>query len=579
MGTVFKKTATKPLPQGAKIIVRKGQRFAEWKPAKGKTRTAPLTVGQDGSDRIVITTATYTAKYRDGNGRVREVATGCRDEGAARSLLTEMERRAERVKGKLLTNDEANAIDHQGKPLVEHIAAYLTHQNAKGLNRARINNSESRLKRLAANCEFRTLPDLAAVKFERWLSEQKATGMGAGTRNEYRQELVGFGNWCVRTHRLTGNPFAAVPKADAKADVRRKRRALTESELRRLLDVARRRPLSDALTIRRGKRKGETVANLKTEIVSRLERLGWERALIYKTLVLTGLRKGELASLTVGQVVLDADMPHLVLNAADEKNREGSTIPLRSDLATDLREWLADKLHTVRHATRASHVIPFEPAADQPPTRFSNAVLFDVPTGLLRILDRDLVAAGIARMIETNGKPKIDKRDERGRTVDLHALRHTFGTMLSKGGVAPRTAQAAMRHSTIDLTMNTYTDPKLLDVAGAMDSLPNFPLGAEAGQSCDGRNAVKVTGTDDFATSPFAPAFAPTTVQMRISGSIPDKVADSPKLDLRGNAFDGSAYPVKRNNPLTTGVNGLHLVERKGVEPSTSALRTQRSPN
>ena len=34
-----------------------------------------------------------------------------------------------------------------------------------------------------------------------------------------------------------------------------------------------------------------------------------------------------------------------------------------------------------------------------------------------------------------------------------------------------------MRHSTIDLTMNVYTDPKLLDVAGAVESLPALPLG------------------------------------------------------------------------------------------------------
>jgi len=40
-----------------------------------------------------------------------------------------------------------------------------------------------------------------------------------------------------------------------------------------------------------------------------------------------------------------------------------------------------------------------------------------------------------------------DKRDERGRTVDVHALRHTFGTLLSKGWGAPRTAQAAMRQA------------------------------------------------------------------------------------------------------------------------------------
>ena len=58
------------------------------------------------------------------------------------------------------------------------------------------------------------------------------------------------------------------------------------------------------------------------DFVEKLERLGRERALIYKSLVLTGLRKGELASLTVGQLELDGAMPFVVLNAADEKNRQ-----------------------------------------------------------------------------------------------------------------------------------------------------------------------------------------------------------------------------------------------------------------
>ena len=66
---------------------------------------------------------------------------------------------------------------------------------------------------------------------------------------------------------------------------------------------------------------------LRQETRRRLEWLGRERELIYKTLVLTGLRKGELASLTVGQLVLDADPPFLVLDAADEKNRKARRFP------------------------------------------------------------------------------------------------------------------------------------------------------------------------------------------------------------------------------------------------------------
>src|SRR5262249_3941195 len=123
--------------------------------------------------------------------------------------------------------------------------------------------------------------------------------------------------------------------------------------------------------------------------------------------------------------------------------------------------------------------------------------LFNVPDGLLRVFDRDLVAAGIARLVKDpkSGRTIIAKRDERGRDIDGHALRTTFGTHLSKGGVAPRTAQAAMRHSDIKLTMGVYTDPKLLDVRGALDVLPYLPLGGVPHQA----DTAKATGTDGAA--------------------------------------------------------------------------------
>jgi hypothetical protein len=48
------------------------------------------------------------------------------------------------------------------------------------------------------------------------------------------------------------------------------------------------------------------------------------------------------------------------------------------------------------------------------------------------------------------------------------------GTLLSTSGVAPRVARAAMRHSDLRLTMNVYTVPRLLDVHGALNSLPSL---------------------------------------------------------------------------------------------------------
>lgn len=55
------------------------------------------------------------------------------------------------------------------------------------------------------------------------------------------------------------------------------------------------------------------------------------------------------------------------------------------------------------------------------------------------------------------------------------------GTHLAKTGAPLQTAQAAMRHSDPSLTANVYTDPKLLDVAGAVASLPGLPLGEIGG--------------------------------------------------------------------------------------------------
>src|SRR5262249_47538753 len=148
------------------------------------------------------------------------------------------------------------------------------------------------------------------------------------------------------------------------------------------------------------KRKGERYANVRPEVRERLEVLGRERALIYKTLVLTGLRKGELASLTVGQLHLDEALPFVALDAADEKNRQGNDIPLRDDLANDLRDWLSAKLERLQAAALdAGEPIPARLPAD--------TLVFTVPDKLCKILNRDLKLAGIA------------KRDERGRVLDV----------------------------------------------------------------------------------------------------------------------------------------------------------------
>jgi integrase len=554
MGTVFRKQVTRPLPPGAETFVRKGERFARWKDRRGKTRTAPLTVGKDGSERIVTESPFYVAKYRDGAGVVREEATGCRDETAARQVLADLERKAELVRSGVITATQAAVGDHQPAPLAEHFDAYLAHLEAAGATKEHRANVKRQLRRLAADCAFGRLADLSRDALERWLSVRAREGMGARTRNTYLAAAVSFANWCSdpNVRRLASSPFEAMPKANEKADPRRQRRAMTEPELVKLLSVARERPLLEALTVRKGPRKGERYADVRPEVRTRLDRLGRERALIYKTLVLTGLRKGELASLTVVQLQLDEAVPFIALAAADEKNREGNDIPLRDDLAADLRDWLADKLTWLQEEALTSGApIPARLPPDSP--------VFDVPHKLCKILNRDLRLAG------------IPKRDDRGWVLDVHALRHTFGTMLSKGGIAPRTAQAAMRHSKIDLTMNVYTDPALLDVRGALDALPTLPLGGEQAE----REALPATGTEgDFrhGVCLVAPTVAPTPDKAVQPGSFPVIPADDGREGAEKGPFAVSAYPDKRKHPLAIAVSGCQGVGATGLEPVTPSV-------
>ena len=56
---------------------------------------------------------------------------------------------------------------------------------------------------------------------------------------------------------------------------------------------------------------------------------------------------------------------------------------------------------------------------------------------------------------ERENSTLLAEKDESGRWVDFHALRHTFITGLVTGGVNPKVAQTLARHSVITLMIAT----------------------------------------------------------------------------------------------------------------------------
>ena len=151
----------------------------------------------------------------------------------------------------------------------------------------------------------------------------------------------------------------------------------------------------------------------------------------------------------VSDLELDSPRPQITLPGTATKNGEEARLPLRSDLAAELGQWL--------HATGKR-------AQDR---------VFRVPAELVKTLKRDLAHAG------------IPFRDESGRTVDVHALRHTTATLLSRANVPPRVAQQILRHSDIKLTMQVYTDVQKTDEIHAVQALPTLPVREGRGSADD----------------------------------------------------------------------------------------------
>jgi hypothetical protein len=104
-----------------------------------------------------------------------------------------------------------------------------------------------------------------------------------------------------------------------------------------------------------------------------------------------------------------------------------------------------------------------------------------------------------------------------------------------------------MRHSDIRLTMGLYTDPKLLDVQGALEALPALPLDGTAA------DAIRATGTDDSLVRAVAPTFDNPCTEL----VFPVKMAGGSADRGKGATSDVRAIPVNESGPLSASDNGM----------------------
>lgn len=515
----------------------------------------------------------YYSLYRDLLGRVRKVPLSKNQEASEhaieglRYLLTRaaahlpIDRRdvpplVEKEFDRALKDSHHRWAQARARPIGEDLDDYEAHLRGD-VSPAHLLATMRRLRACVQACAFERLADVAAAPVKRYLLElvgrrdkRAPEGRSPRTYNVHLSSVRAFVNWCLANERLERDPLRQLAKRNEAEDVRRARRALTDDELGRLLYVAKLRPLAERgrETVRKDRpddaaaapgssdapaageakptRRGrwgwvpltyDTIdaaaararEDLKPEQVAELERVGRERVLIYSTLVHTGLRRGELLSLRWASIDDVHGKGWLSIAAADAKNRKAERLPLREDLFRELLAWRAE--------------------CGNPP---ASARVFHVGRDLVVVLKRDLKVAGIEFI------------DPRGRRLDVHALRHTTGTNLAKRGVAPRTAQALMRHSKIELTMRTYTDDSQLPLRDALAALPVLTAAAP-GKSF--QRATAQAGGPSGAARDVAPAASEPRPDL---DAIAERLAAAIAEDLADGGADGFEIPRSQTRQL-----------------------------
>jgi integrase len=171
----------------------------------------------------------------------------------------------------------------------------------------------------------------------------------------------------------------------------------------------------------------------RDEIIKLMKIVPDERRLLYALAFTTGLRAGELRALKVAD--LNHDFKALNLRAEWTKNRKPGIQPLPTMLYEALAEFTEGK----------------DP----------DAPLLKVPKDTATMMDKDLEAA------------EIPKWTPQGK-IDFHACRVAYVTFVIESGATVKEAQALARHSTPNLTMNTYartSQKRLCEVTEAVGKI------------------------------------------------------------------------------------------------------------
>ncbi len=375
----------------------------------------------------------YLVRWVDGGG-VRRTQRGFTSKRAAQEFGDDAQTRGRRVKHGLETPADQKRRQAAARPIAEHLGEYLTATQAQSSPR-HVRQVRSSIEAMIKACGWTSIGEISADAAAKILAARHKAGVGPNTINHHRTYLRSFSAWLTRHGRLSADPLAGLNRYDARADVRRVRRPFTDGELKALLAA-----------------------------------VDEPRRMLYTLMVWTGLRLGEVRSLTRASFQWEGDgAPLVVVLAAYSKRRRREEQPIPIEIARMLQPWVE------RQSARGP--------------------LWRIPHHAAEMLRADLKAA------------EIEHRDADGRVLDLHSLRHTYITRLVASRATVKEAQRLARHSTATLTIDRYAHVEQSAVRLALERSSSAPrLAAQESESV-GQDQTGEAKSDD-AEPPISPGNA-----------------------------------------------------------------------
>ena len=271
----------------------------------------------------------WRGRFRlDGDPQISDIPLRTRDKQDAEQKLRDHILELHQERAGIIAPKPLRVAAQRG--IREHLNDYIADIAKRGRDVDYGYNVDKIIRRLVAECNWSFLRDITPDSFLAWRNQQ---AKAPKTLNEYLATMSTFLNWLVRQRRLPANPLSVVGSVEVRGLERRKRRALSADEVKRLLAVAD------------------------------------QRAVVYIFALLTGLRRSEIAALIWADVHLDVPRPYLIARASCTKNRRDAILGLHRDLLSLLR------------SVRPPRALPSDPVFPRVPSMYW--------------LKKDLAAAGI----------------------------------------------------------------------------------------------------------------------------------------------------------------------------------------